>query len=75
MVKKHLIKIVVSQEIGSTLQKKVEAFLQKKHAGVELDFEYEVDSSILGGLLIIDGDQYYDGTLKNQLIKVRKSFK
>jgi F0F1-type ATP synthase delta subunit len=36
-------------------------------------YDYEIDSSILGGVLIIDGDKYYDGTLKSQLIKLRKA--
>jgi F0F1-type ATP synthase delta subunit len=74
MIKKHKVKVVVATELSSSLQKKVEEFISKKHDGCELVFDYEIDNSILGGLLIIDGDQYYDGTLKNQLIKLRKCF-
>ncbi|MCL2599002.1 MAG: F0F1 ATP synthase subunit delta [Firmicutes bacterium] len=68
------IRIIASSHIEEDSAKKIESFLQKKHPNdKQLAFEYEVDNSILGGILIVDGDKYYDGTLKSQLIKIRKS--
>lgn len=87
MQKIHTVKIILASDIDANTQKRIESFISKKHQksltierdnfsmqiDIVLKFEYEVDKSILGGLLIIDGDEYYDGTLKNQLLQVRKA--
>jgi len=67
------VRIISSMPLDLDAKKKIEVFIAKKHANNQkLAFEYEVDSSILGGLLIVDGDKYYDGTLRSQLIVIRK---
>lgn len=75
MIKKHAVKIVITQKLSQKIQKKVEDFFNKKHPDESIEFEYEIDNSILGGILIIDGAKYYDGTIKHQLIELRKSIK
>jgi len=69
------IRVISSLALDSESIKKIEDFVAKKHSkNTKLIFEYETDISLLGGILIVDGDKYYDGTLKSQLIKIRKSF-
>lgn len=75
MIKKHVVKIVVVQEPSTEIKTKVENFISKKHLGEKIEFDYEIDNSILGGILIIDGEKYYDGTIKHQLIQMRKDIK
>jgi ATP synthase F1 delta subunit len=43
----------------------------KKIAEKEIDIEYEVDPSLLGGMLVKVGSTMYDGTLKGQLRLLR----
>lgn len=75
IAKKHIVKVIVSQQLSEELQHRIEAFISKKHVDESIEFDYEIDNSILGGLLIIDGAKYYDGTLKHQLIRMRKDIK
>lgn len=67
------VRVISSVPLDTDATNKIEEFIGKKHANpAKLVFDYEVDSSILGGLLIVDGDKYYDGTLRTQLIVIRK---
>lgn len=65
------IKVLSATALDAETQKKITAFIQKKHSE-PFEINYILDGSILGGVLIIDGDDYYDGTLKSQLIKIKK---
>lgn len=71
------VRVISAMDISADSSKKIEDFVTKKHSKADqtskIVFDYEVDSSILGGILIVYGDKYYDGTLKSQLIKIRKS--
>lgn len=50
---------------------RIEKNFTRRHAG-EVIFEYEIDTSLLGGLLIIDGNDYYDSTFAGRLAKVKR---
>lgn len=64
------IKVISAHELASTEKAKVEKSFSKKHPGERVTFSYSVDSSVLGGLLVIDGDDYYDATLKRQMTRM-----
>lgn len=66
------IKVISSAPLDAETIKKIEKAFMKKHKN-KVDFSYEVDFSIIGGILIIDGNNYYDATIKGQLDKIRKS--
>jgi F-type H+-transporting ATPase subunit delta len=43
----------------------------KSSLGVEIDLKTSVDPDLLGGLVIRVGDTVYDGSLANQLARLR----
>ncbi|MCI8458432.1 MAG: F0F1 ATP synthase subunit delta [Clostridia bacterium] len=51
---------------------RIEKNFGKKHSG-NVTFSYTVDASLLGGLLIIDGNDYYDCTVAGRLAKVKRT--
>lgn len=53
-------------------RERIEKNFRRKHNG-DVEFSYEVDSSLLGGLLIIDGNDYYDSTVAGRLAKVKRN--
>ncbi|HQC55317.1 MAG TPA: F0F1 ATP synthase subunit delta [Clostridia bacterium] len=61
--------ITTSKELSSKKKSEIEARLQKKYG----DFEaiYRIDKSIVGGIIIFDGQIAYDGSLKTQLTKFK----
>ncbi|MDR1138547.1 MAG: F0F1 ATP synthase subunit delta [Clostridiales bacterium] len=89
MIKKEIVRIFLARPLSKDLQMRVEKFISKRHEAKQqqvessyqldsvtnLEFEYEIDNSILGGILIIYGSKYFDATLKHQLIEMRKSLK
>lgn len=65
-----IIKVITGQEIDNLTKKKVEQVFKKKHPNEDVSFSYEIDPSILGGILVIDNGIYYDGTIKNRLVQL-----
>lgn len=66
-----VIRVITSQKIDIQTQKRIEEVFRKKHSGKELEFTYEIDPGILGGILIIDNGVYYDGTLKSRFVQLQ----
>lgn len=64
-------KIIYSQELSDRIKNKIEKFCFDKF-GKNLIFEYVLDASILGGVIIICRDFYFDGSIKNQLNKINE---
>ena len=62
-----------ASQLGESYKKRIENSFNRKHKGEEVLFEYAVDSSLLGGLLIIDGNDYYDSTIAGKLAKVKRN--
>ena len=50
---------------------RIEKSFSSKHRE-ESVFEYFVDPSLIGGILVIDGNDYYDSTIAGRLAKVRR---
>ncbi len=59
------IHVTVARPLLDTDRVKVEAFLAKKYG--EYTVVYHVDDSLLGGIVIFDGEKVYDGSLKSKL--------
>ena len=51
---------------------RIEKSFSSKHRE-ETEFEYVLDPSLIGGILVIDGNDYYDSTIAGRLAKVRRS--
>lgn len=64
------IKVITSQVLDAATKAKIEAVFIKKHTE-KVSFEYEVNPNLLGGILVIDNGQYYDGSIKNQLVRLK----
>ncbi|MCH5160607.1 MAG: F0F1 ATP synthase subunit alpha [Clostridiales bacterium] len=54
--------------------KKVERVFSAKHKGESVVFDYGIDEELLGGILVIDGDKFYDGTYRSQIDKIDASY-
>lgn len=51
---------------------RIEKSFSRKHTG-QVEFSYEVDAALLGGLLVIDGNDYYDSTVAGRLAKFKRN--
>lgn len=61
------IRVITASPLSEQEKRKIEKVFADKHKGESVSFRYESDSSVIGGLLIIDGDDFYDATLRRQL--------
>ena len=72
-----LIKVFSAAELSPAEKKKIEEFVRgrsKKEApGFSFSIDYSIDPSLLGGVKIVDGDTYYDGSLKARLQGLKQS--
>ena len=65
------IRVISAKALDQASKKKIEAAFSKKHKeGAE--FSYEIDATLLGGVLVIDGGEYYDATVKGQLNNLKR---
>lgn len=67
-----VIKVISAKELDSASKKRIEDVFMKKHPLNKTVFEYEINAQMLGGVLVIDGDNYYDGTVRGQLSRIRR---
>lgn len=66
------IKVISAEPLSAEERKKVEKTFSAKHPDDKPTFCYSVDTSFLGGLLVIDGNEYYDATVKRRLSRLKK---
>lgn len=66
------IKVISAEPLSAEERKKVEKTFSAKHHDDKPTFCYSVDTSFLGGLLVIDGNEYYDATVKRRLSRLKK---
>ena len=69
-VKPRIIEVTTAFELGVAVKKKIESVFSAKHRGEKLEFVYHIDKTQLGGVLVVDGDKFYDGTLLSQVNKI-----
>lgn len=68
------IKVVSSAKLSSASVQKIEKAFQKKHDG-KARFVYDVDPSLIGGILVIDGEKYYDASVRGQLAELKRNLR
>ena len=69
------IDVTSATEQSSAQIKKIEKVFLSKHKGENVEFVYKIDKELIGGILVVDGDKYYDGTVRSQIDKINTDFK
>ncbi|MDE6401309.1 MAG: F0F1 ATP synthase subunit delta, partial [Clostridiales bacterium] len=69
------IEVTSATELSSAQIKKIEKVFLSKHKGENIEFVYKIDKELIGGILVVDGDKYYDGTVRSQIDKINTDFK
>lgn len=69
------IEVTSATELSSAQIKKIEKVFLSKHNGENVEFVYKIDKELIGGILVVDGDKYYDGTMRSQIDKINTDFK
>lgn len=69
------IDVTSASELTPSQIKKLESVFSSKHKGEKVEFVYRIDKELLGGILVVDGDKYYDGTFRSQIDKIGTDFK
>ena len=70
-----VIRVSSATELSAAQRKRLEKVFSAKHKGESVEFVYSIDKELIGGILVIDGDKYYDGTLRSQLERLGTHFK
>lgn len=66
------IRVVAPDELDAAIKKRIEKIFSGKHRE-PVQFVYEKDSSLIGGILIIDGNNYYNSSVRGRLDKIKMS--
>lgn len=74
MEKSHAIEVISAAPLTQEQIDKIEKVFSAKHKGEDVKFEYKIDQAILGGILVVDGGKYYDGTVRSQLDKIDPNY-
>ncbi len=61
-------KVILARKPDSETMEKIEAFVRKRGCANAV---YEIDSGIIGGIIVYIGDIVYDGSVKSRLEKIR----
>lgn len=70
----NVIKVFSSGALESDMKRKVEKSFRGKH-DEPVEFVYDVDPTLIGGILVIDGDKYYDASVRGQLAVIKRNLK
>ncbi len=68
------IQVVSAIELSDAQKKKAEKLFSSKHKGEKVEFEYAIDKQVIGGILVVDGDKFYDGTVRSQVEKINPDY-
>lgn len=66
--------VTSANELSSDLKRKIEKTFSEKHSD-SVVFLYEIDPSLIGGILVKDGDRYYDASVRGRLAVVRRNLR
>lgn len=66
------VQITTAVELSAKQADSLERALEKKLAGQQLSFEYQVQPEVLGGIKVIVGSKEYDGTLQARLEQIHQ---
>lgn len=70
----RVIQVSSAAELSAEQIKRIEKVFSSKHKDEKVDFVYKIDKELIGGILVVDGDKYYDGTVRSQIDKMAESF-
>lgn len=68
---KRNIAVFSAQELSLKEKTKIEDMFIKKYNS-DINFVYELDKSLIGGIMVVDGDSIFDGSIKSQISKIKK---
>lgn len=70
-----VIQVSSATELKDEQKRKIEHVFCAKHPNEPVDFIYTIDKELIGGILVVDGDKYYDGTLRSQIDNIGSVFR
>ena len=62
-----VIQVSSATELSINQKRRIQDVFCSKHSGEKVEFVYSIDKELIGGILVVDGDKYYDGTLRAQI--------
>ncbi len=65
-----VIEVTSASPLGDEVKKRIEKVFSEKHPESVPQFIYKIDKTVLGGILVVDGDKFYDGTIRSQIDKI-----
>lgn len=66
-----LAEITTKEKLGKEMEEKIEKFVKEKYLAKEVVIENVVDEKIQGGIIIRVGDEVIDGSVANELKKLK----
>lgn len=70
-----VIQVSSATELKDEQKRKIEQVFCAKHPNESVEFVYTIDKELIGGILVVDGDKYYDGTLRSQIDNIGSVFR
>ncbi|MDE7405490.1 MAG: F0F1 ATP synthase subunit alpha [Clostridiales bacterium] len=70
-----VIQVSSATELKDEQKRKIEQVFCAKHTNESVEFVYTIDKELIGGILVVDGDKYYDGTLRSQIDNIGSVFR
>lgn len=71
----RVIRVSSAAPLSDEQMRKIQKVFSSKHPKETVAFEYTIDKELIGGILVVDGDKYYDGTLRSQIDKISGDFR
>ncbi len=69
----HRIEVTSAAPLTPAQTKKIEKTFSAKHKD-KVEFVYKIDKELIGGILVVDGDKYYDGTVRSQIDRLNPDY-
>lgn len=70
-----VIQVSSAAELSDEQKRKIQDVFCSKHRGEKVEFVYSIDKELIGGILVVDGDKYYDGTLRSQIDNISSAIR
>lgn len=70
-----VIQVSSAAELSVDQKNKIQKIFCAKHPKDEVEFVYTIDKELIGGVLVVDGDKYYDGTLRSQIDNINSDLR
>ena len=68
------LRVLSSKPLSQESKEKIENLFRKKVES-QVEFVYEIDAGVIGGIKVIDGSIVYDGTISGKLEQLRQSLR